>query len=51
MVAIYEMEILRKDNETTLAELSVFGHSMDKPNRHHLRDYILQYVPRSDPRE
>jgi len=46
MVAIYEMEILHKDNEKTLAELSVFGHSMDKPNRHHLRDYILQYVPR-----
>jgi protein tyrosine/serine phosphatase len=46
MVAIYEMEILRKDNEKTLAELSVFGHSMHKPNRHHLRDYILQYAPR-----
>jgi protein tyrosine/serine phosphatase len=46
MVAIYEMEVLRKDNEKTLAELSVFGHSMDKPNRHHLRDYILEYSPR-----
>jgi len=46
MVAIYEMEVLSKSPEATLAELPVFGHELDAPNRVHLRDFILGYVRR-----
>jgi tyrosine-protein phosphatase SIW14 len=48
MVAIYEMEYLKKDNERTLAELPMFGHELYVPKRKRMREFILNYVPRRE---
>ncbi len=46
MVAIYEMEVLRKDNARVVEELPLFGHDFDEPVRQGTRDFLLKYVPR-----
>jgi protein tyrosine/serine phosphatase len=46
MVAIYQMECLRQENEQTLDDLPVFGHDMDDPVRRPLSDFLRAYVPR-----
>ena len=45
MVAIYQMEYLRQDNEKTLSELPLFGHDMSDPVRLPLREFLLNYIP------
>jgi len=45
MVAVYEMELLHKDNKKTLKELPMFGHNLNDPKRARIRDFILNYKP------
>ncbi|MFV1959828.1 MAG: tyrosine-protein phosphatase [Planctomycetota bacterium] len=46
LVAVYEMERLGKSNRQALDDMPLFGHSLDKPGREPVSQFILDYVPR-----
>ena len=46
LVAVYEIEYLRKDNRETLVELPMFGHELFVERRKPMVDFILNYEPR-----
>jgi protein tyrosine/serine phosphatase len=45
-VAIYQMELLGRENKEVLRELPMFGHEMHVERREPMVDFILNYEPR-----
>lgn len=48
MVAMYEIEYLGRANQEAMAGTPDFGHDLYKPSREPMRDFILNYTPRSE---
>jgi len=46
MIALYEMEFLKKSNREALNDMPLFGHHLDGSRHGPLRQFILDYVPR-----
>jgi len=46
MVAVYQAEFQKRNNEVILKTLPMFGHALYIPGRKPMRDFILNYVPR-----
>lgn len=47
MVAVYQIEYQKKKNGDVLEQLPMFGHDLYKPKRKPMREFILNYAPRS----
>jgi len=45
MVAVYEIEFLRRGNEETLKQMKMFGHKLYVPKRKSIIDFVLNYKP------
>ena len=45
MIAIYDMDLLHKSNEETMAQLPMFGHKLDVPKRKELYNFLSNYKP------
>lgn len=46
MIALYEMEFLRKPNQEVLDDMPLFGHRLEGPRHAQLQQLIIDYVPR-----
>ena len=46
MVAVYQAEFQKRNNEVILKTLPMFGHALYIPGRKPMRNFILNYVPR-----
>jgi len=46
MVAIYDMELLGKDNRAAIEELGLFGHDLNDPWLSGVKEFLESYIPR-----